>query len=337
MSNPLGSPLISVVIPIHNGAEWLSATLDSILSQTYQQFEIILVNDASTDHLIDVLTRYTDVRLRVEHVQHNVGVSAARNHAIALALGQFIAFCDADDICEPTRLAAQLAFFDANPRISLSGSAFTCFDGLGVQATISHPLSNDAIRRGLMQGNCFGLSTVMARASVLRTHLFDANLRVAEDYDLWTRIAADGFELANIPESLVRYRLHAKQASGTHSAALDQVTRKIRAHYCAQLLNNPTLLTRIKREEVNIDVFQLATDLIKRQTAIEATEFRFMLAWLYQKLPSHGFLMLHRWMQARRVLNLKLDLNYLINITLLACLPNFLKVKYFSTLIKLKR
>jgi glycosyltransferase involved in cell wall biosynthesis len=128
--------LISVVIPVHNGAAWLSQTLDSIFSQTYQIFEIILVNDASTDDLLGVLAPYSDLRLRVEHLSTNVGVSAARNHGIGLAQGKFIAFCDADDLCQPERLERQLVFLESNPEISMCGSAFTCFREAGDQATI---------------------------------------------------------------------------------------------------------------------------------------------------------------------------------------------------------
>lgn len=332
----MSSALISVVIPIHNGAAWISQTLDSILAQTYQSFEIIVVNDASTDDLSSVLAPYSDSRLRVEYLSRNVGVSAARNHGIQLAQGPFIAFCDADDICEPERLERQLAFLKSSADISLCGSAFTCFSEAGDQGMITHPLTNAAIRKGLMQGNCFGLSTVMARAATLQKHMFNANLRVAEDYDLWTRIAADGLELANLPQSLVRYRLHAAQASDTYSTELDQVTRKLRAQYCAHLLNNQELLAGIESEDIHFEALQLAAKQIKAQSCYQATDFRFMLAWLYQKLPSHGLRMWYRWRKIQRHLNLNLNVNYVMNVTVLALLPKFLKAKYFSTLIKLK-
>jgi glycosyltransferase involved in cell wall biosynthesis len=328
--------LISVVIPVHNGAAWLPQTLDSIFSQTYQIFEIILVNDASTDDLLGVLAPYSDLRLRVEHLSTNVGVSAARNHGIRLAQGQFIAFCDADDICQPERLARQLAFLERNPDISMCGSAFTCFSEAGDQGTITHPLTNESIQRGLMQGNCFGLSTVMARTSVLQKHMFNSSLRVAEDYDLWTRIAASGLGLANVPESLVRYRLHAAQASDTHSTELDQMTRKLRALYCAHLLNSQELLASIESEDIHFEALQLATKQIEAQSRYPATEFRFMLAWMYQKLPSHGVWMWYRWVKIQRQLNLNLNFNYAFNVAVLACLPRFLSAKCFPTLIKLK-
>ena len=127
----MNAALISVVIPIHNGAGWLAETLDSIFSQTYQGFEIILVNDASTDDLLGVLAHYLDARLRVAHLSANVGVSAARNYGIQLAQGELIAFCDADDTCQPDRLEKQLAYLEQNADISLCGSAFTCFDERG--------------------------------------------------------------------------------------------------------------------------------------------------------------------------------------------------------------
>jgi glycosyltransferase involved in cell wall biosynthesis len=332
----MSNALISVVIPVHNGAAWLAETLDSILSQTHENFEIILVNDASTDNLLDVLAQYSDVRLRADHLNHNVGVSAARNHGIRLAQGQFIAFCDADDICMSARLERQLAFLEINPDISMCGSAFTCFNVDGDLATITHPLTNEAIQSGLMQGNCFGLSTVMVRTSVLQEHMFNASLRVAEDYDLWTRIAGDGLDLANLPESLVRYRLHGAQASDTHSTELDEVTRKLRALYCANILKNQELLVRIDSEDINFAVLQLAATQIKAQLRYPAREFRFMLAWMYQSLKNHGIYNFYCWLKIQKNLKLKLNFNYIFNVAVLSILPKILKYQYFDILIKLK-
>lgn len=332
----MSSALISVVIPVHNGAVWLPQTLDSIFSQTYQVFEIILVNDASSDALLDVLASYSDARLRVEHLSLNVGVSTARNHGIGLARGKFIAFCDADDICQPERLEQQLAFLERNPDISMCGSAFTCFNDVGDQGMIAHPLTNEAIQRGLMQCNCFGLSTVMSRTTVFQKHMFNASLRVAEDYELWTRIAVNGLGLANIPESLVRYRLHGAQASDTHSTELDLVTRKVRALYCAHLLNNQELLKRIESEDINFEALQVAAKQIKAQSRYPTREFRFMLAWMYQMLPNHGVKEWYVWFKVQNFLHLKLNKNYKFNIFLMIFLPNKIKYSFLYLLTNLK-
>ncbi len=330
------SPLVSVVIPIHNGARWVGETLRSLYVQTESRFEILLVDDASTDNLEQVLASYPDERLKIVRLEKNVGVSAARNRGIELAQGQFIAFCDADDLCQPERLGHQLDFLLKNSEIGLCGSAFTCFDTED-RETIYHPGTNEEIRKALMQGNSFGLSTVMGRAAVLKAHRFDPSLAVAEDYDLWTRLATAGVPLANLSESLIRYRWHPQQASRTKGRRLDQVTRRIRGLYCVQLLGDAMLVERVRREEIALDDLSRAAECIAAQAEYDPRDFRFLLAWMYQLLPDHGLRNWWRWMQIQKASRLALDRNYRINTALLACLPAFLTHRQFDTLIKLKR
>ncbi len=333
-------PLISIVIPVHNGAKWLAQTLESLYAQSYPHFEIVLVDDASSDGLESVLNESRDARLRVVHLKANVGVSAARNHGIDLAKGSYIAFCDADDLCLPQRLELQLSFLMQHPDISLCGSGFTCFDTQD-RETIRNPETDDQIRKALMRGNCFGLSTVMARAAALKTHHFDPALQVAEDYDLWTRLASAGIRLANLPDNLVRYRLHLQQASRSKSAKLDLASRRIRGLYCASLLNDESLFRRLSAGSVGLnDLTQAArkvADFSRCNPQYTVQDFRFMLAWLYQLLPDHGLLSWWYWTRTQKELGLDLDRNYRTNIALLAILPKKLVHKYFDTSIKLKR
>lgn len=332
----LTMPLVSVVMPVHNGARWLGETLQSLYAQTEPRFEIVLVDDASTDDLRQVLAAHADERLRVIHLPRNVGVSAARNEGIELARGRYIAFCDADDLCQPHRLQTQVAFLEQHPDVGLCGSAFTCFDTED-RETVQNPTSNEEIRTALMQGNCFGLSTTMGRADVLKAQRFDPSLSVAEDYDLWTRLAAAGVRLANLPDSLIRYRWHPQQASRTKSARLDQATRRIRGHYCAGLLGDPQLQERLSRETVSLEDLQRAADRVAAMSSPRARDFRFLLAWMYQLLPSHGPLNWWRWTRIQKALDLQLDRTYRINTAVLALLPVPLGARHFDTLIKLKR
>lgn len=333
-------PLISIVIPVHNGAKWLGQTLESLYAQSYPHFEIVLIDDASSDGLEEVLNSSKDARLRVVHLKANVGVSTARNHGVDLAKGSYIAFCDADDLCLPQRLELQLSFLMQHPDISLCGSSFTCFDTQD-RETIKNPETDDQIRKALMQGNCFGLSTVMARATALKANHFNPTLRVAEDYDLWTRLASAGIRLANLPDSLVRYRLHLQQASRSKSERLDLASRRIRALYCASLLNDESFLQRLSTGPIGLDELTQAArkvaDFSRFHPQYAARDFRFMLAWLYQQLPHHGLLPWWYWTRTQKQFGLDLDRNYRINIALLAILPHRLVRKYFDTLIKLKR
>jgi glycosyltransferase involved in cell wall biosynthesis len=125
-------PLVSVVIPAYNAAATLAATLDSVLAQTYPRIEIVVVDDGSRDGTPEVLARYAP---RVRGLrQANGGLAAARNAGLAAARGEFIALLDADDLCEPERIGAQVAFMAGRPDVVLSGTEFSCFDDNGVVA-----------------------------------------------------------------------------------------------------------------------------------------------------------------------------------------------------------
>lgn len=330
------TPLVSVIVPIHNGAQWLGQTLDSLFAQTHSHFEIILVDDASSDKLWEVLDSFHDARLHVLHLKKNVGVSAARNRGIELARGSFITFCDADDLCQSKRFERQLEFMRQHPDIGLCGSAFTCF-GTQDHETILNPTSDEEIRKALMLGNCFGLSTIMVRTGILKVTRFDETLNVAEDYDLWTRLAASGVRLANLQESLIRYRLHPHQASRHKGAKLDQVARKIRSIYCASLLEDGPLQEQLRSGTIKLEDMETAAQIIALHITHEPRAFRFMLTWMYQQLPRHGVRPWLRWGKIQKRLQLDLDRNYRLNTALLAFLPACLSEKYFDTLIKLKR
>ncbi len=339
MECPSALPRLSVVVPIHNGALWLGPTLDSIFQQSFQDFEIILIDDASDDDLSGALRPYEDARLRVLHLPANVGVAEARNCGVAQARGDYLAFCDADDLCHPDRFQRQLDFLEQHPEIGVCGTGFTCFDSED-RDVVLNPETPDAIRLALMQGNCFGTSTMMGRSSVFQQYPFNAQIDVAEDFDVWTRIAAGGIGMANLPLSLLHYRLHPQQASQTKSVRLDRVARKIRSRYCAQLLGQQLLSQQIELERISLAELQAAQHAIAAYCAahpVPVTAFRYLLAWLYQQLPAHGW---HSWWCWRRIqqsLGLRLDRNYRFNIFLLALLPSSLAGKYFDTLIKLKR
>lgn len=333
-------PLISVVVPVHNGSRWLGETLESLYRQTHTNFEIVLIDDASTDELQDVINRHADPRLKVVHLDANVGVSAARNHGIELALGRYIAFCDADDLCQPQRLERQFAFLEAHPDIGICGSAFTCFDTED-RETVSHPETDAQIRKALMAGNCFGLSTVMARAPVLKRCRFEPSIQLAEDYELWTRLIAMGVPAVNLGDSLVRYRLHPQQASRDKGERLDQMSRRVRAFYCARLLGDEGWVRKLGDGTIEAADLKraasLVADFVAAHEGYAARDFRFMLAWLYQQQPEHGVKAWRQWRQVQAKLQLGLNRNYRFNTALLAFLPPSLKRKYFDTLVKLKR
>ncbi|WNO03725.1 glycosyltransferase family 2 protein [Rhodoferax mekongensis] len=333
-------PTLSVVVPVHNGALWLAETLTSIYGQTWSDFELILVDDASTDNLREVLSAHPDRRLQVLHLERNAGVAGARNAGIAKARGQYIAFCDADDLCDPRRFELQLAYLQTHPALGACGTAFTCFD-TEERETVINPATDADIRHALLRGNCFGMSTMMGRAELFRCHPFDQSAAPTEDYDMWTRLASSGVPLANLSQSLLRYRIHAQQASQQKAQRLDQLARKIRSLYCARLIGADGLVERLQMENIELADMDEAANRILAFCAdtreFAPSEFRFMFAWMYQKLPAHG---LQPWMAWRRLqsrLGIALNSTYRINTALLALLPRVLTQRHFDTLVKLKR
>jgi len=334
-------PLVSLIVPIHNGAALLGDTLHSIFGQTLQEFELILVDDASTDDLPSVLANFSDARLRLLHLEKNVGVANARNSGVSFARGQYIAFCDADDLCQPERLALQVAYLHRNPEVGICGSAFTCFSDQGDMETVCHASADAGIKAALMVGNCFGMSTIMGKASLFKLHVFDQTLSPTEDYDLWTRLAGEGVQMANLPDSLVRYRLHAAQASQQKSELLDRLSKKIRAIYCARLLNDSDLVAQLQTSAPSMATLNHAAAAVMVHCAshpeLAPVNFRFMLAWIYQSLPHQGVLSWWHWHRLQKELALTLDANYRFNIALLAFLPSVVGRRYATVLLKLKR
>ena len=333
-------PLVSVIVPVYNGANLLAETLNSIFAQTHSNFELILVDDASTDELDHLLASVGDTRFRLLRLDKNMGVANARNAGVRAACGEYIAFCDADDICLPERLALQLAYLLKNPENGLCGSGFVCFSALGDLNTVRHPTASDAIHLSLIKGNCFGMSTIMGRASVLKQYAFDQSFCPSEDYELWTRLAGNGIGLANLPEALVRYRIHPTQASQQRSILLDRLATKIRAMYCARVLDLSELRSQMQNDVVAIADISLAAHTIVaycRQRQLQVDLFRFMLAWMYQQLPSHGIRNWLSWRKIQYELGLQLDVNYKLNIAILAFLPKVFARSAASVLLKLKR
>jgi glycosyltransferase involved in cell wall biosynthesis len=207
-----GTPLVSVIIPVYNGTTVLADALTSVRQQTYQNFEVIVVDDGSSDssHALAEKFATEDCRVKVLR-QPNGGMSMARNTAIAGARGELIAFLDADDVWLPGKLAAQLDLLEQEPRANLLFTDYFSWDGQNdFDRRYSDPdkfPDGDAGRR-LIFFNLFGISTVMVKREMLdAVGLFDVELPVAADWDMWLRIAERGLCAKGIRQPLARYRL----------------------------------------------------------------------------------------------------------------------------------
>lgn len=214
--------MVSVLMPVHNGAAYLDEALSSIRGQSWTDFELIVVDDASTDDSVAIAESCHDQRIRVCRAPARLGICGALNLGLASATGLYVARMDADDRAHPERLTRQVAFLDRNPRVVLCGTWARRF-GAGLRDQVDRrPCGAEDIRAAALFDNPFIHSTVMIR----RETLLAANLtyreeyRHAEDYDLWTRLMKIG-PTANLPEVLLDYRVHAQNVTVRHGSGMD--------------------------------------------------------------------------------------------------------------------
>lgn len=207
------TPAVSVLMSVHDGAPWVAEAVASILDQTDGDWELVVIDDGSTDATPDLLACVRDARVRV-HRQARTGLTRALNRALGLARAELIARLDADDRALPERLARQRAFLAARPEVGVLGTGAREVDGTGREVRLVRPPTEDAaIRRALIRANPFVHSSVMARrALVERAGGYDERLPVAQDYGLWMRLAALT-RLANLGEPLVVRRLGERRVS----------------------------------------------------------------------------------------------------------------------------
>jgi glycosyltransferase involved in cell wall biosynthesis len=211
-------PTVSVVLPVRNGIRFLPEALESILEQTFGDFELIVMDDGSTDGTMELLDGYRkrDSRIHVYRREHR-GLVASLNEGRALASGRYVAIMHADDVAFAERLERQVRHLDANPPLALLGTGHTQIDSEGLRrGKTSYPASPEEVAQRLASKNCIAHPTVMFRRAMLdRVGSYRAPFFPCEDYDLWLR-ASEVYPLANLPEPLLAYRVHESSVSRTH-------------------------------------------------------------------------------------------------------------------------
>lgn len=257
-------PEISVIIPVFNAAPFLQESIESILNQSYSNFELIILNDKSTDESLEIIKKLQakDNRITIIDKEQNVGPANLRNEGINAAKGTYIALMDADDIAAPTRFEKQIAIFKNNPEIGVCGTWFTFF-GSEKNKIIKHNTNHDTIKVSFLHSCNIGNPTVMFKKEVLSDLKFDNDYVPVEDYDLWSRLLAKT-NFYNIPESLLDYRQHNNNISKTK---IDNVNRAVRNVKINQLQN-----LGIDSTDPKIDFYLNAVSFKKRLSPEEITK-----------------------------------------------------------------
>jgi GT2 family glycosyltransferase len=234
----MSAPKVSVLLPVFNADRYLRLAIDSILTQTFTDFELIIINDGSTDGSRQILESYVDPRIQLIH-QANAGLPISLNRAIKVARGQYLARQDADDVSLPSRLSEQVHYLDAHLQCALLGTAAQIIeeDTLS-QRTLSHPTDNGEIQIKLLFYNCFVHSSVMIRKAALdQSGLYpeDPNKFPPEDYDLWLRIAQHG-NVNNLQKVLLHYRELPHSISRTKLELMQARARLMSLHRLQELV-----------------------------------------------------------------------------------------------------
>jgi len=204
-------PLISVIIPAYNQARYLKSAINSVLSQTYTNWECIVVDDGSTDNTSDLVHRFNHPKIKYIY-QKNSGLSAARNSGLSASKGEFLSFLDSDDCFVPQKLEILLNVLDSRPDLALVAGSAALIDenGSPINRKFETNLPKNSIE--LLYGNPLHVGSVLLRREwYLKTGLFDTNLRSYEDWDYWLRLVLAGGKLESINNIVSFYRFHTSQ------------------------------------------------------------------------------------------------------------------------------
>lgn len=228
-------PGVSVVIPVRDGLPYIREALASVFAQSYSDFEVIVVNDGSTDGTAEYLASVDDARLKVIHCDRK-GVSAALNAGLAVAAAPLVARMDADDVMLPERLEIQHRYMFEHPEVTVCGSGIEEIDADGNTLRFTrYPVEDAQIRFGLLRGFAFAHPAVMYRRdAVLAVGGYRIEFSAAQDQHLWWSLARFGI-LANIPDVLLRYRNWNNSISGSRGDEQRQIARDIATSQLVQL------------------------------------------------------------------------------------------------------
>lgn len=244
----MNKPLVSAVMLVYNSEEHLREAIDSVLNQTFKDFELVIVNDGSTDSSLEIIDSYDDDRIRLVDNGQNRGLAYSRNVGLKEARGAFLAWCDSDDINLPTRFEDQVKFLQENPSYGLCGSWQTY--SIGKRKLINKTFKDPEILKAILLFTPSIMNpTAMLRMSMVREHgiTFNNDLAFCEDYDFFQRSSMH-FPLTNVQKVLLKYRV---SDSGMTMQFEAQEERNARLHKVVYAQALEYLGIRPKEEELN--------------------------------------------------------------------------------------
>jgi glycosyltransferase involved in cell wall biosynthesis len=238
------NPAVTVLMPVYNNAPYIKDAVGSILSQSMTDFELLVIDDGSTDGSAEVLEAFRDPRLKVARNAENLGVARTLNRGLDMARGDYVARMDGDDISLPRRLERQVDFLENNPDVGVCGTWAEYF-GEGRPFTARYPTGAQCVSASMLFSNPLAHGSVMIRFRFLEEHglRFDEKVEAAQDFDLWARCRGK-FDIDNLPEVLLRYRVHGMSVTSNRT----DVSRRRLLHVLSEGLAE--LGVRYSKEEL---------------------------------------------------------------------------------------
>jgi len=225
------TPLVSVVMPAYNAEKYISEAIESVLNQTFKDFEFIIIDDASTDRSFEIIKKYEslDSRISVLSNPENLNVARSRNRGISISKGKYVANMDADDISKPTRINDQVNYLELNQDVDICIGNIGVIDGEGrFQYTRIYPLTDSALKSKVFRYNPFPNPTIFCRKYVYeKIGGYDSSFILNEDFDFWLR-AGTQFKFGNCGKIVLDYRVVEGSASHKKLRLTERLTFKLR-------------------------------------------------------------------------------------------------------------
>lgn len=278
-------PLVTVLLSVYNGEKYLKTAIDSILSQSFKNFEFLIINDGSSDNTEGVIKSYSDSRISYIRNESNLKLIASLNKGLSLAKGKYIARMDADDISIEDRLEKQVSFLENNSEIGICGSYIEVF-GPGISTyTRKYPLEDVDIRLEAIMRSPFAHPTVMIRKKILDKYnlQYSKEYLLLEDYKLWTDLL-NYTQGMNLPEVLLKYRSHLKSVTKRDKPSTQFFTRRnlIRQDYVKNCYNLSTpVLEEVAKGKINRYNFSFLAKENKRLNKFPERALNFLLVELF--------------------------------------------------------
>ncbi|MFA6922779.1 MAG: glycosyltransferase [Bacteroidales bacterium] len=210
-------PDITVLMPVYNCEKYIKESVESILNQTFVNFEFLIINDASTDNTRNIISSYNDKRIILIDNNENIGLSKSLNKGIEIAKGKYIARMDADDISLPTRLEKQFYFLNNNIEYCLVAAKIIGINEKSKETSMWDNDNNNITYRDiyyfLPKANCIAHPTVLIRKEILIEYKYSEKPYFSQDWDLWLRLISDKKKIAKLDEVLLKYRVHNSSVS----------------------------------------------------------------------------------------------------------------------------